>query len=168
MTLVSVGSGKPGCVVASNRISGKVLYCSGLLSRLIHFRILDPILYDLLDPTIRRSASNIKISGKEFQAFVYERPFDQRYIHHLLEILLSVVKFGGQGFSKTTKSTVIRRSFHAGLVQRAEHGDLFSCLNLTTELFTAIYLRQEALRIQVLVIWTLWLRFFSSLFQSFH
>ena len=58
-------------------------------------RVLDPILFDLLDPALRRTPSVSKINGKELRDFSYERPIDQSYITYLLETLLSVVRFGG-------------------------------------------------------------------------
>ncbi|KAF7968943.1 hypothetical protein HWV62_28842 [Athelia sp. TMB] len=85
-----------------------------------YLRVLDPILYDLLDPAIRRSPTTAKIHGKELSGFLYERSFDQRYIQHLLETLLSVVRFGGQGFAKTARSTAVRRTLHGGLLERIE------------------------------------------------
>lgn len=92
-----------------------------LLARLITVaRVLDPILFDLLDPSVRRSQSVTKINDRELQAFAYDAPMDQRLINHLLDILLSVVRFGGQGFVKVTKSTPIRRSLHPGLITRVE------------------------------------------------
>jgi hypothetical protein len=60
------------------------------------------------------------VKEKELQGFLYERPFDQRYVNHLLEVLLSVARFGGQGFAKIARATAIRRSHHAVLIQRAE------------------------------------------------
>lgn len=88
-----------------------------------YLRVLDPILFDLLDPSIRRSLTTAKIQGKELTGFLYERPFDQRYIYHLLETLLSIVRFGGQGFAKTARSTPIRRTHHSDLRQRVETGE---------------------------------------------
>lgn len=85
-------------------------------------RVLDPILFDLLDPSIRRIPHTAKVKGKELQGFLYERPFDQRYTNHLLEMLLSIIRFGGQGFAKTARSTSIKRSHHTGLIQRVESG----------------------------------------------
>lgn len=64
----------------------------------------------------------MKVKGKELQGFSYERPFDQRYINHLLDMLLSIIRFGGQGFAKTARSMPIRRSHHDGLVQRVDAG----------------------------------------------
>jgi hypothetical protein len=87
-----------------------------------YLRVLDPILHDLLDPSILRTPTTAQIHGKELPAFLYERPFDQRYIHHLLETLLSIVRFGGQGFAKTARSTAIRRTHHPGLRHRVDTG----------------------------------------------
>ncbi|KAH7875406.1 uncharacterized protein C8R40DRAFT_1170491 [Lentinula edodes] len=52
-----------------------------------YLRVLDPILFELMDPSIRRSTSTMKVKGKEIPGFTYERPFDQRYINHLLDML---------------------------------------------------------------------------------
>ncbi|KAF7307364.1 Dopey-N domain-containing protein [Mycena indigotica] len=87
-----------------------------------YLRVLDPILFDLLDPGIRRLPTTTKVKGKELQGFFYERPFDQRYVNHLLDMLLGITRFGGQGFAKTTRSTPIKRSHHSGLIQRVESG----------------------------------------------
>ncbi|KIY73422.1 hypothetical protein CYLTODRAFT_365976 [Cylindrobasidium torrendii FP15055 ss-10] len=89
-----------------------------------YLRVLDPILFDLLDPAIIRTATTMKVHTKELQGFYYERAFDQRYIYHILEMLLSVVRFGGQGFAKTARSTPVKRSQHAGLVERVENSGL--------------------------------------------
>ena len=83
-------------------------------------RVLDPILFDLLDPSVRRSRSVTRINDRELQDFTYDAPMDQRLINHLLDTLLSVVRFGGQGFVKVANSTPIRRSLHPDLVSRVE------------------------------------------------
>ncbi|KAI0067974.1 hypothetical protein BV25DRAFT_1896308 [Artomyces pyxidatus] len=85
-----------------------------------YLRVLDPILYDLLDPSLRRTPSVTKLNGKELQGFSYQCRFDQSYITYLLETLLSVVRFGGQGFGKTARTSLIRRSHHGGLVERVD------------------------------------------------
>ena len=95
-----------------------------------YLRILDPFLNELLDPSIQRAPSTARVNGKELQIFVYERQFDQRYISHLLDLLLTITRFGGQGFAKTAGSTPIRRSYHAGLVERVETGDMQSSVLL--------------------------------------
>jgi hypothetical protein len=89
--------------------------------------VLDPILYDLLDPSMKRVPSITNTNGKQLQGFAYERPFDQTYVNHLLETLLSVVKFGGQGFVKIVRTALVQRSHHSGLVERVQSGMLL-CL----------------------------------------
>jgi hypothetical protein len=86
-------------------------------------RILDPILFDLLDPSVRWIPTRNQLRGKELQGFVYERPFDLRYLNHILEVLLSVVRFGGQGFVKAARGNLVRRSPHDGLIKRIESGN---------------------------------------------
>ncbi|KAI0361079.1 hypothetical protein OH77DRAFT_1391372 [Trametes cingulata] len=85
-----------------------------------YLRVLDPILFDLFDPSIRYTASTTEMKGKQLQGFTYERPFDQRYVNYLLETLLSVVKFGGQGFSKVARTTPISRSLYSNLLHRLQ------------------------------------------------
>ncbi|KAF8273824.1 Dopey, N-terminal-domain-containing protein [Lactarius quietus] len=89
-----------------------------------YLRVLDPILYDLFDPSIRRVPSTTNVNGKQLQGYSYERPFDQTYVNHLLETLLSVVKFGGQGFGKTARTSLVRRCQHSGLVERIQSAGL--------------------------------------------
>ena len=91
------------------------------------YRILEPLLYDLLDPKIRRKPTVVKIRGKEIRGYIYEQKFDQRYLHHLLEILHSIVQFGGQGFAKTARSAPIKRIQYQPLVQRMETGNYPPC-----------------------------------------
>jgi hypothetical protein len=86
--------------------------------------VLDPILYDLLDPSVKRIPSVTKVNGKQLQSFSYERQFDQTYVNHLLETLLSVVKFGGQGFGKTARTSSVRKSHSSELVERIISGEL--------------------------------------------
>ena len=86
-------------------------------------RILDPFLYDLCDPAIRRSQCVSEYNGREIHSFVYDRPIDQRYINHLLSVLLSVIKFGGQGFNKVARTTQINRSSQASLLDRINSGE---------------------------------------------
>ncbi|KAI3621823.1 hypothetical protein WG66_015956 [Moniliophthora roreri] len=85
-----------------------------------YIRVLDPILFDLMDPSIRRNSTSIKTGGRELAGFSYERPLDQRYVYHLLEMLLSIVRFGGQGFVKTARTVSIKKSYYPALVQRVE------------------------------------------------
>ncbi|GBE77521.1 hypothetical protein SCP_0103960 [Sparassis crispa] len=85
-----------------------------------YLRVLDPILFDLFDPSIQRLPSTVELNGKQLDGFSYDRPFDQHYVNHVLELLLSVVKFGGQGFSKVARTTQMTRSPYAPLLQRLQ------------------------------------------------
>ncbi|KAK7464504.1 hypothetical protein VKT23_006673 [Stygiomarasmius scandens] len=85
-----------------------------------YIRVLDPILFELMDPSIRRIPDTLKVKGRELAGFTYERPLDQRYTNHLLEMLLSIIRFGGQGFAKTARTSAVKRSYHTGLVQRVD------------------------------------------------
>ena len=67
-----------------------------------------------------------EFNGRQVQGFYYERPLDQRYFTHLLETLLSVVKFGGQGFSKIARGTALSRSANVDLLERLQAGMDFS------------------------------------------
>ncbi|CAL1694342.1 unnamed protein product [Somion occarium] len=83
-------------------------------------RVLEPLLSELHDPSVRRSNMIEEFNGRQIQGFYYERPFDQRYIAHLLETSLSIVKFGGQGFSKTARGTALSRSGNVDLIERLQ------------------------------------------------
>ncbi|PPQ99509.1 hypothetical protein CVT24_005299 [Panaeolus cyanescens] len=89
-----------------------------------YIRVLDPILYDLLDPSISRTPTTFKVRGRELPGFVYNRSFDQRIVNHYLEILLSVITFGGQGFAKAAQTSLVKRSHHPGFVQRVHTSGL--------------------------------------------
>lgn len=93
--------------------------------------VLDPILFDLLDPSMKQIPSVTKINGRELQSFSYERSFDQAYVNHLLDTLLSVVKFGGQGFGKTARMNSVRRSHSSELVERILSGGSYCFLART-------------------------------------
>jgi hypothetical protein len=86
------------------------------------YSVIDPILCDLLDPSIKWKVTTTVINGKELPAFAYERPVDQRYITYLIEILLAVSRFGGQSFIKILQSTQVRRSSSSRVVELVKTG----------------------------------------------
>ncbi|KAG9033005.1 hypothetical protein FRB95_000667 [Tulasnella sp. JGI-2019a] len=85
-----------------------------------YLRVVDPILFELADPTIRRVAQTSEFNGRDVRGFLYERPFDVHRFHHLLQTLLSVARFGGQGFTRMIRTTPLRKSAQPGLLTRAE------------------------------------------------
>ncbi|KAF8337070.1 Dopey, N-terminal-domain-containing protein [Cantharellus anzutake] len=89
-----------------------------------YLRILDPILHDLLSPNILRVPHTASFNGRQIRCFLYPRAFDQNYVQYLLETLLAVTKFGGQGFIRTAHTTPLRRTHHPTLVSTAEKGNV--------------------------------------------
>jgi len=85
-------------------------------------RVLDPIMYELLDPSVRRTPASFQVNNRDIPGYYYDRPFDQRYNKHLLDLLLAVVRFGGQGLAKTARNTSVTRSHHPGLPERVREG----------------------------------------------
>ena len=103
------------------------------------FRVLDPLLYDLLDPALHRLPSVAKANGKELQDFEYERPIDQSYLKYVLETLLSVVRFGGQGFGKTARTTPVRKCHHPGVLERVE-----ACMSINSSSWGRILIMRSS------------------------
>ena len=107
-------------------------------------RILDPMLFDLCDPSIHRSPVTSNANRRQVQYFEYDRTFDQRYIIHVLGILLSVVRFGGQGLTKVARATPISRSSHAALRERARSS--MSCALLPLQRVLIFFSRRDCIR----------------------
>ena len=101
--------------------------------------MLDPLLYDLLDPALHRLPSATKVNGKELQDFEYERPIDQSYLKYVLETLLSVVRFGGQGFGKTARTTPVRKCHHPGVLERVE-----ACMSINSSSWGRILIMRSS------------------------
>lgn len=79
-------------------------------------------MYDLFEPSVRRSPATTEVHGRQLQGFSYDHSYDQRYTNHILETLMSVVKFGGQGFSKIARTTLLNRTPYVALLQRLQAG----------------------------------------------
>ncbi|SRR5260221_6034090 len=94
--------------------------------------VLDPILHDLLSSDILRVPRTLSYNGRQIRCFSYPRAFDQNYVHYLLETLLAVTKFGGQGFTRIARVTPMRRTNHPNLISAAEKGNpSIACYVLT-------------------------------------
>ncbi|KAF8510422.1 Dopey, N-terminal-domain-containing protein [Hysterangium stoloniferum] len=109
-------------------------------------RVLEPLLFDLLDPAIRRKPFTKTYNNFQISGFVYELRFDEHRMNHLLEILISVIKFGGQGFSRVARNTPFKKSNHPGFVARVDGAKLVvtdaSYLDVLLEILLR-YLRSE-------------------------
>ncbi|KAF8588312.1 hypothetical protein K439DRAFT_1629769 [Ramaria rubella] len=87
-------------------------------------RVLEPLLYDLLEPSIRRIPFSATYNNYEIAGFTYENRFDQHRLDHILETLLSLAKFGGQGFGRIARSSQVRKSNHQGFLERVDAAGL--------------------------------------------
>lgn len=100
-------------------------------------RVVEPLLYDLLDPSIRRVRvesilrdwSQGAWKGRDVRGWVYETNFDMERTRYLIDSLGGLCKFGGAGFTKIIKGTAIKRGGHMGPGARAEAGALFIMIN---------------------------------------
>lgn len=84
-----------------------------------YLRILDPLLYILLDPAIAPQRETIRLADIDVPLLVYRRKFDQARLEHVLDSLLSLARFGGQGFIRISKGTFLKHSLDAQLRSRA-------------------------------------------------
>lgn len=80
--------------------------------------VVDSLLLELLDPSIRFTLDVVAMKGREVRHYIYERPFDQHRFAYLLDILLQMIKFGGQSFSRMASSTLVSRSPNRELAPR--------------------------------------------------
>ncbi|KZO91887.1 hypothetical protein CALVIDRAFT_601960 [Calocera viscosa TUFC12733] len=83
-----------------------------------YHRILDPVLHDLVGPAYSGVGRVFSYQGLQVQEFEYERAIDQSRMLYLLENLLSLVRFGGQGFGKSVKTSTLP----GFLVSETSHG----------------------------------------------
>lgn len=88
------------------------------------YRILDPLIFTLIDPTIQHEPETITIASVEMPILVYRQPFDQALVYHIFDDLLSLAKFGGQGFIRVAKGTHLKHSLDPTLRSRVIAGTL--------------------------------------------
>ncbi|GAA5887198.1 hypothetical protein JCM6882_002446 [Rhodosporidiobolus microsporus] len=89
-----------------------------------YIRILDPLLFSLLDPTVQLRDNLGKVGDVRVPTLVYERAFDQSRIHHVLDNLLALARFGGQGFIRIAKGSFLKHTFDPSLRERVLAADL--------------------------------------------
>jgi hypothetical protein len=86
----------------------------------LHSSILDPLLFSLLSPKMIRQPAKLTISGLEVDVEQYQHVFDMAQAQYVLENLLSLASFGGQGFTRLAKTSYVKQSPYSGLKSRAE------------------------------------------------
>ncbi|GAA5884793.1 hypothetical protein JCM16303_007269 [Sporobolomyces ruberrimus] len=89
-----------------------------------YIRVLDPLLCSLLDPAISFRAQIVKVSETRMPILVYTRPFDQYRIQHVLDSLLALARFGGQGFIRIAKSSWLKHTLDPALRERVMNAEL--------------------------------------------
>jgi len=89
-----------------------------------YLRILDPLLFTLLDPQIMPQAEMIKVAGVRLPILVYRHTFDQARVHHVLDDLLSLARFGGQGFIRIAKGSFLKHSLDPAFRDRVRASEL--------------------------------------------
>lgn len=106
-------------------VSRNLLCCAQVqLQTMLVCRILDPLIFLLLDPAIQQKLSNVEVAGLELPILVYHQTFDQARIHHVLDDLLSLTRFGGQGFVRIAKGSFLKHTLDPTLrdrVRACEH-----------------------------------------------
>ena len=88
---------------------------------MVHFflvRVLDPLIYELLDPAIKQKQQTTTLKERQIRGFVYTRPFDHNRIAYIFEMLLLISQFGGQTFNRIVNSSVVRQIGSQDLIER--------------------------------------------------
>lgn len=82
-----------------------------------YLRVLDPLFRILLSTDIKRKSFNQQLGGHSTSTYQYIYPFDQAIVHHALECVLTLARFGGQGFTRIAKTCFVKHS-HDPLVRQ--------------------------------------------------
>ena len=62
------------------------------------------------------------------RVFSYERPFDINRMNYLVETMLALALFGGQGLGRVARMTPVKKAHHPELFSRAQAGRSVFCL----------------------------------------
>ncbi|RUS22466.1 hypothetical protein BC937DRAFT_88992 [Endogone sp. FLAS-F59071] len=95
---------------STNRRAGETWVRCNLRS---YVRLLDPILTTLLDRSILRKPTEKQIEAGQttppvtINYYLYLRPFNQAQVDYMLDTLLNITRFGGQGFLKSVRAAMV-------------------------------------------------------------
>lgn len=89
-------------------------------------RILDPLCCLLLDPKVRRKARTASFAGQHVDIEEYTHVFDLAQHLHILENLLSLASFGGQGFTRLAKASYVKSTSYEELRDRASKAQMIN------------------------------------------
>ncbi|PLW27497.1 hypothetical protein PCASD_17664 [Puccinia coronata f. sp. avenae] len=82
-----------------------------------YLRVLDPLFQILLSTEIKRKPFKQQLEDHSTSTYHYIYPFDQAIVHHTLECVLTLARFGGQGFTRIAKTCFVKHS-HDPLVRQ--------------------------------------------------
>ncbi|KAI7962497.1 hypothetical protein MJO28_000591 [Puccinia striiformis f. sp. tritici] len=82
-----------------------------------YLRVLDPLFRILLSSEIKRKPFKQQLGDQSTSVYHYIYPFDQAVVHHTLECVLTLARFGGQGFTRIAKTCFMKHS-HDPLVRQ--------------------------------------------------
>jgi hypothetical protein len=74
-----------------------------------------------------------KLGDIRMPVFSYGQAIDSDQLHHALDSLLSLARFGGQGFIRVAKASFLKHSFDPALRQRVLQGMLHTFQRLGTQ-----------------------------------
>lgn len=66
----------------------------------------------------------IKVDGVRLPILVYKNTFDQARVHHVLDDLLSLARFGGQGFIRIAKGSFLKHTLDPAFRERVRSCEL--------------------------------------------
>lgn len=92
---------------------------------------MDPLIFTLLDPAIKQQQATTKVGGLDISILVYQQTFDQAKVQHVLDALLSLAKFGGQGFIRIAKASFLKHTLDPAFRERVRAGK-FVLLDILT------------------------------------
>lgn len=87
---------------------------------------MDPLIFTLLDPSIKQHQASINVGGLDLSILLYRQTFDQSIVYHVLDALLSLAKFGGQGFIRIAKASFLKHTIDPAFRERVRAGEFSS------------------------------------------
>ncbi|KAG0147859.1 hypothetical protein CROQUDRAFT_42250 [Cronartium quercuum f. sp. fusiforme G11] len=89
-----------------------------------YLRVLDPLFITLIASDIQRSPTTITLGDRTFSIYHYVHPFDQACVHHALECILTLARFGGHGFTRIAKTCYMKHAHDPALRKLIDAADL--------------------------------------------
>jgi hypothetical protein len=75
------------------------------------FRVVDPLFQQLTAVEPLRTSSTNDVGGRQISIFHYTGPLDQRRLLHLMQILLAVLRYGGQSYLRLMRTSISSVSY---------------------------------------------------------